>query len=216
MASPKPGEFFTSGPATSKKIVLTFDDGPGAQTAEFLDLLDRYNAKATFFMLGEQVKNRPAVAKEVAARGHEIASHTYLHTNYLRELKNVGGDVSKAKQVLLADMKKTNDILQKTTGKKMVYCRMPHGIDRPWIKETAKDAGLVLVNWTYGSDWTTAPQEKLIPEYEAAIKPGAILLLHDGNPRREKSLAITEAVLKKAQEMGYSFVTVGDMLGDQK
>jgi peptidoglycan/xylan/chitin deacetylase (PgdA/CDA1 family) len=215
LASPKPGEFFTSGPASEKRIALTFDDGPGAQTPEFLNLLDRYQVKATFFMLGEQVQYRGPIAKDVASLGHEIASHTYFHTNYLKKLKEVG-DPSKAEEILLADMKKTQQLLEKTTAHKIIYCRMPHGIDRPWIKNAARRAGVVLVNWTYGSDWTTSPAEKLIPEYVAAIKPGAILLLHDGNPHREKSLAITEAILKAAKDKGFAVVTVGQMLGGSK
>jgi len=211
-AAPKPGDFLTSGPTTEKIFALTFDDGPGPQTTAFLDLLDKYKARATFFMLGEQANNRPKVAKDVADRGHEIASHTYSHLHYGKKLKELGGDVNKAKVLLLSDMKKTNDILLKNTGKKPLLCRMPHGIDRPWIKESAKDAGLILVNWTYGSDWTAESMEKLTEEYVAAIKPGAILLLHDGNPRREKSLALTEAILKAAQEKGFRPVTVGELL----
>lgn len=216
MAAPKPGDFLTSGPTTEKRIALTFDDGPGPQTKEFLDLLDKYKVKATFFILGEQVKNRPSVAKDVAARGHEIASHTYSHTNYLRKLKEVGGDTAKAREILLADMKKTNETIEKHTGKKAFYCRMPHGIDRPWIKEAAKSAGHVLVNWTYGSDWTGDSVETLSKSYVAALKPGAILLFHDGNPRREKSLALVEAVLKASIEKGYATVTVGEMLGSAR
>lgn len=212
VAAPKPGDFYTSGPAKSNAISLTFDDGPGPQTREFLDLLDKYNVKGTFFMLGEQVKNRPAVAKEVAARGHEVANHTFSHTNYLRKLKEVGGDTSKAKAALLADMNQTNEMIMKHTGKKVLYCRMPHGIDRPWIKEAAKESGLVLVNWTYGSDWTGDPVETLAKEYVAQVKPGAILLFHDGNSKREKSLALVEAVLKETIESGFTVITVGEML----
>lgn len=214
-AALKPGDFLTSGPTGTKTISLTFDDGPGPQTEEFLKLLDKYDVKATFFMLGEMVKIRPKVAKAVAAHGHELASHTYTHTHYGQRLRQLNGDVPATKKELLAEMKKTQSLIQTTTGQKVRFCRMPHGVDKPWIKEVAKDAGVVLVNWTYGADWTKEPQDKLIKEYVAALKPGAIILLHDGNPHREKSLAITEAILQAAQERGYRIVPLGKLLNYQ-
>src|SRR5262245_50324955 len=84
LAAPKAGDVVTQGPTTSKRIALTFDDGPGPRTDAYLDLLDKYGVKATFFMLAEQANNRPKMAKAVADKGHEVASHTYNHTNYLK------------------------------------------------------------------------------------------------------------------------------------
>lgn len=213
-AAPKPGDFYVSGKTQEKIIALTFDDGPGPHTGQFLDLLDRYGVKATFFMLGEQVKNKPTIAKRVQERGHEIADHTTRHTNYLKKLKELNGDVSLAKQELLADMKKSQEQIKKTTAVDVTLCRMPHGIDRPWIKEVAKEAGVILVNWTYGADWTGESVGELEKGYIKAIKPGAILLFHDGWPKADKSLALTEAVLKAAQEKGYKIVPVGQLLGN--
>jgi len=216
-ASPKAGDFFTAGKTTEKKFALTFDDGPGLRTAEFLDLLDKYQVKATFFLLSNKVKNRPEVAKQILARGHEIANHTTQHENYkLIHRKLVKQDPKNgaelAKQMLINDMKESREVIEKTLGVKMLYLRMPYGIDGAWIHEAAKTAGFVLVNWTWGADWDGAPAEKLIPGYVQALKPGAIILLHDGWPKSEKSLAITEAVLNAAQEKGLKIVTVGELL----
>lgn len=207
----EPGQFTAMGPATSKRIALTFDDGPGPQTPEFLSLLKKYNVKATFFMLSEQVKNRKKVARQVAEEGHEIANHTSTHRNYLQYSKQVGED--KAKEDLILDMQQSRDIIEEQTGKKLSILRMPHGIDRPWIKEAAKKAGFILVNWTYGSDWVKMPEEEQTKQYVNSIKPGAIFLFHDGSSHREKSLRMTEAVIRSAQAQGYEIVTVGDLLG---
>ena len=213
-----PGDFYTEGPTTAKKIALTFDDGPGPNTQQFLDLLDRYQVKATFFMLSNQVKLRPAVAKAVVERGHEIANHTTQHMNYKARLKKVRatapeGAVERVKAELVKDMEFSRVIIEKTTGRKLKILRMPHGIDGPWVREAAKQAGFIVVNWTYGSDWASSPIVQQVPGYIRAIRPGAIILLHDGWPKSQKSLEITEAVIKAAKEKGYEMVTVGELLG---
>jgi peptidoglycan/xylan/chitin deacetylase (PgdA/CDA1 family) len=218
-AAQKPGDFFTSGPAKQKRIAVTFDDGPGVNTEKFLDLLDRYHVKATFFMLSNKVKNHPAVAKMVVARGHEVGDHTIRHDNYklvLREWKKKDPQnaEAQAQRVLIKDMKESRAVIEQALGVKLVYLRMPYGIDGKWIHEAAHAAGFVLINWTWGADWDKDSAEQLIPGYVKAIKPGAIILLHDGWPKSDKSLAIAEAVLKAAQERGYEVVPVGKLLAE--
>ncbi len=219
-----PGSFVTKGQTTSKRIALSFDDGPGPQTDKFIELLDRYNVKATFFMLGEQTKYRPLVAKAIAEKGHEIGNHTTTHLNYLHEYRTIekkfGADpaasqkaTSQVRLELVDDMKASRKIIEGATGVKLKICRMPHGIDRPWVNEAAREAGFIMVNWTYGADWFSKPLEELEPGYLKAIQPGAIFLFHDGGSRREKSLALTEAVIKAAKEKGFEIVTVGKLLG---
>ncbi len=225
-AALKPGDFVTQGPGTAKKIALTFDDGPGPHTDQYIALLDRYHVKATFFMLAEQVKYRPQVAKQTQEKGHEVACHTYNHLNYLQiyranEKKYPNTSEGKAKaatesrQALVADMKKSREITEKATGVKLRLLRMPHGVDRPWVKEAARESGFILVNWTFGQDWLTSPEPVLEKGYLKALKPGAIFLLHDGGNKREKSLQITEALIKEAQAKGYEIVLLSDLLGLQ-
>jgi len=220
----KPGDFVTSGPATGKRIALTFDDGPGPHSQAYLDLLDRYGVKATFFMLAEQVTYKPKVAKEIAAKGHEVASHTFDHTNYLKRYhanakkypdipEGAAKAAAETQRELTADMKKSREIIEKATGAKLVLLRMPHGIDRPFVKAAARETGFVLANWTFGGDWLTGSEETLTKEYTRAIKPGAVILLHDGGSKREKSLRLTEAVLKAAKEQGYEIVVLSELLG---
>lgn len=222
-AQRKPGDFVTDGPKTGKRIALTFDDGPGPNTSKFLDLLDRYHVKATFFMLGDQVKHRPAVAKDVVARGHEIGSHTMTHINYAKRYhyrrSQVSGPDADAKAValtkadLLADMRQSREVIETVTGRKLKLLRMPNGIDRPWIKEAARESGFILVNWTFGGDWTSTPTDQLAKSYVHALRPGTIYLIHDGWPKSDKSLAMAEAVLEAARQQGYQVVPVGELIG---
>ncbi len=195
-------------------------------TDKFLELLERYQVKATFFVLGELAGYHPEIVKKAEAQGHEIGSHTYNHINYKAKYKEIWTKameqrreekeaVAEAKATLLIDMQKADLAIRKAVGHRITYCRMPNGIDRPWIKEAAKEMGYTLVNWTYGADWTPEDYEKLLPGYLRAIKPGAILLLHDGGRNRAKSLALTEAIIQEAQKKGFEVVPVGKLLTNQ-
>lgn len=219
-AAPKPGDFLTQGSVSEKKIALTLDDGPGPHTHEFLALLDKYQVKATFFVLGEQSRSRPKLTKEIAEKGHELANHTMTHMNYNKRYKFRLGQVGNpekaaalTKEDLVKDMKEARAIIEKNSGQKLKLLRMPYGIDKPWIKQAAHEAGFVILNWTYGTDWNPAPAAEQIPGYINAIKPGAVILLHDGWPKTMKSLEITEAVIKAAKEKGFEIVTAGELLG---
>jgi len=216
----EPGQFYTRGPAGAKRVALTLDDGPGPETAKFLQLLDQHGVKATFFMLGELAEMRPEQVKAVQARGHEVASHTWNHVNYKEHQKKVqakvGSDadaVAQSRRDLVADMRRTQAAIEKSTGRRVGLCRMPHGIDRPWVRDAAKEAGVVLVNWTYGADWNAGTAEDLTPGYVKALQPGAVFLLHDGGNKRAKSIQILDALIRAGKQQGYEFVTVGQLLG---
>ncbi|MBI4375981.1 MAG: polysaccharide deacetylase family protein [Elusimicrobia bacterium] len=204
---PKPGDLLAYGPRKEKRIALTFDDGPGPHTEKFLELLDRYQAKATFFMLGDQVQKRSKIAKRVSEKGHEIGSHTMWHVSYRTRQPH------EAKKELLDDLNESSKIIERSVGIRPTILRMPKGADRPWIRDAAKEAGLILVNWSYGADWSGEPVERLKESYKRAIHPGAILLLHDGWGRTDKSLILAEAVLQAAKEEGYEVVPVGTLIG---
>ena len=119
---------------TSTKVVaLTFDDGPDKiYTDKVLALLKAHNAKGTFFMLGENAKGLTDVLKKVVDAGHEVESHTYTHINFAKVPAETGVPQ------LTDSIAKTQDILEKASGRRPQYVRMPNGIDRPWIRDVAK------------------------------------------------------------------------------
>lgn len=214
-----PGHLYTRGPSDRQEIALSFDDGPGPETPQLLELLDRHGVKATFFVLGEAVQTRKETVRDLVRRGHEVASHTTFHRNYLEHYRTLAAQRSaaaaetQARQDLVTDMRQTHLAIEKAAGVSVRLCRMPHGIDRPWIKGAARDMGYALVNWTYGADWQKGTATELLPGYLKAVRPGAILLFHDGGRNRAKSFALAEAVIRSAQQQGYSLVTVGQLLG---
>lgn len=210
MSTVEPGSFFSDGRKSKNAVALTFDDGPGEFTTRILDLLDQHQIKATFFMNGDQVELRPETAKDVLKRGHEIAEHTYSHINFYAYEKKNG--LEKTKEKIRSEMKRSKEIIEKTTGFSPRLCRMPHGFHQPWLREIAKEFSYVLVNWTFGEDWLPINEEKMTREYMHSVRSGSILLFHDGGRDRDKTLRILPKIIQHAKIQNLSFLTAGEII----
>ena len=159
------------------QMALTFDDGPNdPHTMHLLDVLARHNAKATFFLIGKYVRQRPDIARAILAAGHEIGNHTDSHPNLIL--------VSAARlRQELADCSKS---LEDALGQKVTLFRPPFGGRRPNVLQTSRRLGLDPVMWSVtGYDWnaTSADQivQKVHRQLDSRRKPqGEIVLLHDG------------------------------------
>jgi peptidoglycan/xylan/chitin deacetylase (PgdA/CDA1 family)/membrane-bound metal-dependent hydrolase YbcI (DUF457 family) len=203
----EPGDFVTHGPTSAKRVALSFDDGPGPFTPRVLDILRKNAVHATFFMNGDQVKIRPQFAKRVTEEGHEIGDHTYSHRNFYTY--KATDPVVKLK----AQMSLSKEVIRKTTGVSPVLCRMPYGYSKAWVRPIAREHGYVLVNWTFGCDWTQRTPEAKRTAYIKHISPGAIFLMHDGGVRREGTLYALEGLIEELKARGYEIVTVGELIG---
>jgi peptidoglycan/xylan/chitin deacetylase (PgdA/CDA1 family) len=208
--NPFAGKFFAEGDRKKAEFALTFDDGPGAITEDLLALLEKRQVKAAFFVLGSSARSYPARVKKIMDAGHLVASHTDTHKNWFKIGKSAGREA-----VLEGELKKSADAIQKACGSpRPAVLRMPNGYDKPWVRQAAGKLGYTLVNWTYGSDWTKTSEEKMTAEYLKAVKPGAILLLHDGGGKvKEKNLRIVAAILDEAAKKGLKPVRLDDLLG---
>ncbi|MGH9121470.1 MAG: polysaccharide deacetylase family protein, partial [Acidimicrobiales bacterium] len=155
-------------------VALTFDDGPdGESTPAFLDALDELGWRATFFLLGSQVRRFPALAAEVAARGHEVGVHGDNHISHLRRPAWwAAADVERAR-VLIAD----------TTGVAPRWFRPPYGALAASSLVAAWWAGLQPVLWTsWGRDWMPeATPASVATLLTSTYRPGATILLHDSD-----------------------------------
>ena len=200
----EPGSLVWRVETASPVVALTFDDGPGPDTPRFLALLKEYNAQATFFMLGELAESRPQTVRDVVSAGHVVASHLYRHENFAKTLPAQG------RESLARSMEQARTVLEKISGQRIQFLRMPHGIDRPWIRQLAREQGFVLVNWSFGFDWEKMTTEEMTQNYLKNIQPGAIILMHDGG-RRQKTLTILRNVLTALREKGYNAVTLNDL-----
>ncbi len=202
------GKFFAEGSSKKSEFALTYDDGPGYITEDLLKLLDRYSAKATFFATGQSVRKYPKKAAAESAAGHLIGNHTDKHEFYPK----VGKRPDREK-ILEKELEDAGAAIVSAAGVKPVFLRMPNGYDRDWVRKVAARKGYILVNWTYGSDWTNIPEAEMTGGYLRNLKPGAILLMHDGGGKsREKTLRITEQVLKEAALRGLRPVTINVLL----
>jgi peptidoglycan/xylan/chitin deacetylase (PgdA/CDA1 family) len=208
-ADPHAGNFFASGDPKKMEFALTFDDGPGYITEDLLELLGRHGAKAAFFMLGSSARAYPERAKKVRAAGHLVANHTDSHRNWFK----IGGS-SDREDALSSELERAGAAIEAATGMRPLLLRMPNGYDRPWVRQSAAGLGYTLVNWTYGGDWTGISEAKLTDAYLKALRPGAILLLHDGGGKvKEKNLRIVEALLAEAKRKGLKPVRLDALLG---
>jgi peptidoglycan/xylan/chitin deacetylase (PgdA/CDA1 family) len=155
-------------------VALTFDDGPDpASTPEFLAVLDELGWSATFFMLGEMVRMAPALAREVADAGHEIAVHGDVHANMLRRTPQQTRD----------DVARAYDTLATATGVEPVWFRPPFGISSYGSIRAARDHGMRTVLWTtWGRDWRReATPETVVADVTRRYVDGGTVLLHDSD-----------------------------------
>lgn len=185
--------------STSKKYVaLTFDDGPHPEvTPLILNTLKKYNAKATFFMLGSRVQHYPDIANQVYEAGHEIGNHTWNHP----KLTNMAeSEVSK-------EYTMTEQAIIQAIGVPSTIFRPPYGATNAMVKAVIPS---IQFNWTIDTeDWKHRDAKKLLPSVKSTIHPNAVILMHDIHLSTANGL---EAVLQYLQVEGYEFVTVSDIL----
>jgi peptidoglycan/xylan/chitin deacetylase (PgdA/CDA1 family) len=194
-----------------KVVALTFDDGPSPLwTPKILDELKKADIKATFFMLGEHVAKYPEIARQVAQEGHEIGNHTYDHHVLLyytlKELEK--------------EIKDTERIIQKVTGKTTRYFRPPKAWLTAQEKKKIEELGYKVILWSLNSkDWVTFDDKYIVKYILRNIRPGDILLFHDsggvfgteGGDRHETVKTIP-LLVEKMHKIGYKFVTVSELL----
>ena len=150
----------------SKEIALTFDDGPHPkETAKILDILKKYNAKATFFVVGKHVKWYPDSVIRASKEGHEIGNHTFTHPD-ISTLSN---------EQLKTEIKNCEDIIIEKTGKKPVLFRPPFGnYNERCLKELSQDLGYTVVLWSGvdAKDWRNPPASQIADKIIKNVKPG--------------------------------------------
>jgi peptidoglycan-N-acetylglucosamine deacetylase len=205
------------------KLAITFDDGPNpAITPKLLDLLDRYQAKATFFVIGRFARECPELVKETAARGHVVGNHTETHPNLIW--------LNPAQ--VTVELRLCHTAILNMLGAPPKWFRPPYGFRNPWVVPAAAALGCQTVMWTLiPGDWKEKPTawltERMNPIAAHARKKlppgtgygggllGDILCLHDGYHRqqnydRARTLAALEHWLPRWRDLGLEFVTIDE------
>lgn len=181
-----------------KRIALTFDDGPHPQvTKQILELLGKYNAKATFFMLGSRVQYYPGLVREVRDAGHEIGNHTWTHPVLTK--------MSAA--AIQKEFETTEKAIFNAIGENSTLFRPPYGAINHSVRSLIPRQS---INWTIDTlDWKHRNHEKLLPMIQDTLHNNAIVLMHDIHQSTADGL---ESVLQYLQSEGYEFVTVTEVL----
>lgn len=178
-------------------LALTFDDGPAEATPAVLDLLDRYAAMATFFVTGRAAQARPDMVRELVARGHQVANHTWNHP----DLTRLGADRWDQ------EVDRTTTLVEELTGRTVTCLRPPYGAHDPAVRDQLADRGLDLAMWTVdGLDWQRPGAPAIASRIVTGFSPGAVILLHDGGGDRSQTVAALDDILSAAVEGGYGFV----------
>jgi peptidoglycan/xylan/chitin deacetylase (PgdA/CDA1 family) len=198
--------------APGGRAVLSFDDGPDPSpgaTPAVLDALDVAGAKATFFVVGEQVVAAPSLAREILDRGHEIGVHGNRHFRHDR--------VPAAESV--EDIEAGYEIVAELIGTRPRFYRPPYGKLSPEGQERCRGLGLEIAYWsTWGLDWEPLPGERIARRVIRDLDDGAIVLLHDSNryairqSARPTALAIA-AIAAHAAGIGLDLVALGEAQG---
>lgn len=193
------GPMLVHGRSDQKVVALTFDDGPSSYTAKVLDILARYQVKATFFVIGQNVKRYPDLGCRIVAEGHAIGNHTYDHP-LLAPVET--------SQRLERELDSAAAVIQATTGQAPVLFRPPHGWCSPWMINLACRKGYVVVTWNISADDWRQPHPKVIAERVLRqVKPGAIILLHDGletsaDPPVQKTVSALPDIIEALKAVG--------------
>ena len=182
----------------AKKVAITFDDGPNPlYTETLLDGLKERNVKATFFLIGKEVKEYPDIVKRMYEEGHLIGNHTYEHVN-LCEVD--------AKQVKW-QVEQTNDLIYEVTGERPVYIRPPYGC---WNKQMGEATGMLEILWSVDPrDWECNDTDVLISRVLKQVDDEGIILFHDAS---QSSVDAALTVIDILQERGYEFVLASEVL----
>ena len=194
---------FSHGTRESKRIALSFDDGPHPTlTPQILNILEKYNITATFFMIGCNVENYPNVAREVCKRGHEIGNHTFSHPH----MKNLTSDMLK-KEVL-----KTEEILKQNGIPHPKLFRPPEGFRSAEQVEILRSLGYQTIIWSLDThDWQGRAVGEIVSGVLSGVQGGDILLFHDYT-LKENTITALEQLIPKLLKDGYEFVTVSDLM----
>ncbi len=173
-----------------KVLYVTFDDGPGTETQQVLDLLAEHHAKATFFVVGRQLALHPRMVKREQQAGHAVGNHTWSHP----DLANLSSKHVKEQLTLTA-----------AAVPGMGHCmRPPYGSIDATAGQAATELGFQPILWTDQAwDWKPPTVDKIVGDLKAGTKPGAVILLHDGADNRGNTVAALKKMLPSWASQGY-------------
>ena len=182
--------------SSDKLIALTFDDGPNYNTGKVLDVLAKYNVKATFFVLGSKAKDNKKILKREYDSGMEIGNHTFNHLLLTKYKENVIKD----------EIDKTSSVIFEVTGRYPKLLRPSYGVYNNIVK---KIGNMPIIIWDIDTlDWKYHNSKRIASRVINKVKDGDIILMHDIYSATANSLNI---IIPELQNRGYTFVTIPEL-----
>jgi peptidoglycan-N-acetylglucosamine deacetylase len=195
--------------ATVQKVIaLTFDDGPNPEATEkILALLHKYQATATFFVVGSHAEKYPDIIKEIYSNGNEIGNHSWDHERLVWRTPGFVRD----------QIDSTDRLIRKLGYQGAIHFRAPYGHKLFVLPYLLKKAHRKHILWTIElGDWDNPSPEEMLRRFDQKIRPGSIVLLHDGYigkyQSRDATVNVTDMIIRKYREKGYRFVTISELL----
>ncbi|MDO5076723.1 polysaccharide deacetylase family protein [Corynebacterium sp.] len=195
-------------PAVSKScagqrcVALTFDDGPGEHTRRLLSILGAHDVKATFYLVGEQVRGNRALTNRMAKAGHQIGNHSWNHPDLSQQ----------SPEVIRQQLVDTNELIAEVTGVTPHTMRPPYGALSPAVTQEIKAAEMSTILWNVDTkDWADLDSTIVCNRAVASAQPGSIILMHDVH---KTTVDAVPCVIGELAKLGYRFVTVDELLGE--
>ncbi|UOB80707.1 polysaccharide deacetylase family protein [Bacillus sp. ZJS3] len=187
---------------TNEKVVaLTFDDGPTNNIKQILPLLDTYNAKATFFLIGNELEKKLSLGEAIVQSGHQVGNHTYSHNRM----------VLKTPSYIKEEIEKTNALIRQTGFTDAIDFRPPNGKKLIGLPYYLNKNNIETITWDLEPDTFYKSAADKIEYVNKNVKPGSIILLHPMYDESNENLQTIEGILDSLSKKGYQFVTVNEL-----
>jgi peptidoglycan-N-acetylglucosamine deacetylase len=187
--------------AKQKVVALTFDDGPTKNVDNILTLLDHYNAKATFFLIGNEIEKNPEEAKKIVNAGHQLGNHTYSHNRM----------VLKSPSYIKSEIEKTDQLIREVGYKGEIDFRPPNGKKLVGLPYYLNKHHRETIMWNIEPDTYYSKTSDKVKDVIKNSKPGSIILLHPMYDETGNELKTIEGILQGLSKDGYKFVTVNEL-----
>jgi peptidoglycan/xylan/chitin deacetylase (PgdA/CDA1 family) len=204
------GSSFIGLGAGSRKLALTYDDGPNdPETLRLLEVLARHEVKATFFVLGKFVQQKPEIVRALAAAGHTIGNHSWNHPRL----------IFASNAELRRQVEQTQSATFDACGVTPTLFRPPYGGRRPGTLDAIRALGLEPVMWNVTCyDWKPTSADKVVARAQRQIRGGDVILMHDGDQQamgadRKHTVEATNRLIAHYKAEGFDFVTIPEMMG---
>lgn len=199
------GPFICWGPRDQKRVALTFDDGPDERsTPALLELLRERGVRVTFFGIGKRVAAHPEIAARIVREGHLLENHSYNHSNATNFF---------SVPHLRTELNQAQDSIRSATGVAPKCFRPPMGLSNPRVFRAAREVGLDMIGWSSrGLDTKVTDPEKIVSRICRRVKPGAIILLHDGNIPADRLVTTVKTLLDRLRALDYEIVRLDQLL----